>query len=657
MEGPITSNYKSKKKTFVPERYRYFYEDSERNVEAFIHEFEPNTLNVKGMTGCGATTMLLENYQPMILSCPTNELCDCKSNSDRHAGKVLWYKKGVTDEDILEYLEHIDVPKLIVVYDSTPYLIQALKRVEEEEVGQKYVLAIDEAHMMMTALSYRDKAIKNLTALLPEFENVQFITATPVPEEFSPEVFKNYNYVEYEWAGAIRLNVITSEQYNPIKAVVNCIESFRIDGKIMVQSENNEEIAAEELVIFLNSVKEIATIIKSAKLKPEECKVIVAEKYRNSSLLAEAFGIEPDEVEIAKASDVNKKYTFVTSKAFEGVDFYSESALSIVISVVRSKSTLLDMGVSLPQIAGRIRTPENQLKNTILFIYNTSSYGTSPKEQEENVILNIEEAERCIEIYDRCTDEAEKTVLRKRYSDDFNHGLLQSQETAEGIQVKLDHDAIKHKRYQNYITGTYCQEMKVHNALEQTAIAINQDFFFEEENVVLNYVRKPHVRELAKKYIAAKKLLESDPEKADQESIELKRELIKVLDKEMPILKKAYSKLGAEKMQTASNRSEKNLKAAIVEYDKLYSLRGCLNDKFEAGKFYFNTKIVELLAPEYYKLNIERPVKAIDIAYFFEVESKKKKDLTGIRKGGYLIKKPILKTRPTMLPQAIATIG
>ncbi len=133
---------------------------------------------------------------------------------------------------------------------------------------------------------------------------------------------------------------------------------------------------------------------------------------------------------------------------------------------------------------------------------------------------------------------------------------------------------------------------------------------------MLNYVRKPHIRELAKKYIAAKKLLETDPEKADQESIEIKRELIKVLDKEMPILKKAYSKLGAEKMQTASNRSEKNLKAAIVEYDKLYSLRGCLNDKFEAGKFYFNTKIVEQLAPEYYKLNIERPVKAIDIAFF-----------------------------------------
>ena len=86
--------------------------------------------------------------------------------------------------------------------------------------------------MMMTALSYREVAIKSLTALLSKFNNVQFITATPVPVEFTPEVFKHYNYVEYQWEGAKEVNVVTCRQVSPVQAVCKFIRNFKVEGKI-----------------------------------------------------------------------------------------------------------------------------------------------------------------------------------------------------------------------------------------------------------------------------------------------------------------------------------------------------------------------------------------------------------------------------------------
>lgn len=641
METTKLPDYKSKKKIIVPERYRFFGDDNERNIEAFINEFEPNTFNVKGMTGCGATTMLLENNQPMIISCPTRELCDNKSSAERHTGQVLWYKKGVLDDDIREYLDTVDVPKFIVVYDSTQNLYKALARIEEEEVGKKYVLAVDEAHMMMTALSYRDSAIKSLTALTSKFDNVQFITATPLEAEFAPEIFTEYNYVEYDWEGSKKVEVKAIQQKSPIKAVCNFIERFKIYGKIPVNNEEGEEIEAKELIFFINSVKDIATVIKTTNLTPDDCKIIVATKYHNTEILARAFEITSKELKLAKASDPNKKYTFVTSKAFEGVDFYSESALSIVVSSVKTKSTLLDMGVSLPQIAGRIRTPENRLKGTLLFIYNTTSYDKSPEEQEKEVQIEIKDAQHCVDGYYDLKTENRRRVMRGMINSEYKHGLVEIKEFDEQIIVKLDQDAIKLKRYQNYITGTYCSQLKIINTIKQKSNVRERDKYFEE-NVVISYLSKQPFKKVAEEYIKAKMAIEGAVTKSnDSEEVQSKKELIEMLDKENPLLLEAFNKLGAEKMQTASNRSEKNLKAAVTEFDKMDILRIILRDKFDVGSFYSNADIIGILKPEFSKKDI-KPVKAINIAFFFDVESKRQKNQsTGKMDKGYLIKKPI----------------
>lgn len=634
-----TSNgFKTNKKIPVPAKHRFFGEDNDRGVEAFLSEFEPNSFISKGLTGCGATTILLENNQPMILSCPTNELCHGKSTADRHSGKILWYKAGTTDNEVREYLSTATIPKFIAVYDQTVNLYNSLNRVEKQDAGTKYVLAVDEAHMLMTALSYREKPIKKLTALFDKFENTQFITATPLLPEFTPEVMLKYNYVEYEWESGVDVKVISSIQQSPLIAANKLINEFRMEGLMAVADGEGNQIEAKELIFFINSVTDIATLISNSNLQPDECKIIVSGKDSNRDILAKAFDIDPDEVEITHASAPNKPLTFVTSKAFEGVDFHSDSALSVVVSRVSSKSTLLDMNVSLPQIAGRIRTPGNKLKNTILFIYNTSSYGKSPEELEAELQKEIVQAKNLVEAYELCKTDGQRDALKDRLSSDFEHGLLQHNEAAEDLKVSLDLDAIKLKNYQNYITTTFNCRMKVINTIEQHAIVSEQDYFFREDNVALSYLSKKSLGEVALRYAEVRSRIESvdSTKDLDNDQIEKDKRTLAMIEQERPMLKQAFEKLGAEKMITTSKRGEKKLQLELNIYKAKDNLRLRMNKKFKQGEFYSNKAICDILQPLYAAKEIPK-LKATDITFYFAAKEKREKNLQGVVERGYVI--------------------
>jgi hypothetical protein len=634
----MNNDFKSYKRVIVPAKHRFFGEDSERGVEAFLTDFEPNTVISKGLTGCGATTILLENNQPMILSCPTNELCHDKSTAQRHTGKVMWYKAETKDDAVKDYLQGVIIPKFVSVYDQTTNLYEALCRIEKQNVGSKYILAVDEVHMLMTALSYREKAIMQLTSLFCKFENAQFITATPLPAKFTPEILLQYKYVEYEWESGVGVQVLTSMQSSPLSAASKLIDGFKLEGGIDVTTENGEIIEAKELIFFINSVTDIATLISTCKLNQVECKIIVADNYSNRNVLAKAFGIDSTEVEIVHASSPNKLFTFVTSKAFEGVDFYSDSALSIVVSRVSSKNTLLDMNVSLPQIAGRIRTAENKLKNTILFIYNTSAYGKSDEELETELQNDIEEVNDLISGYGRCKVNEKKAML-KRFTIDFEHGLLQRDDSEEEPILKVDIDAIKLKRYQNYITTTFNDKMKVINTIEQHA-RVTEIESVNVENSALTYLRKQPLNEVAERYSQLTGKANSNESESEGE-----KRTLAMIEQEYPILKDAYKNLGYEKMITASKRGIKKLQQELDVFNTKDILRRKVAKLFSEGEFYSRQSIREILQPLYQQKKLSAP-KATDIAFYFETGDEKRKmnSETNTPEWGYIVGKAI---RPT----------
>lgn len=139
----------------------------------------------------------------------------------------------------------------------------------------------------------------------------------------------------------------------------NIINSYKMDGFITVNGEKSYEA-----FFFINSVTDIAAILKHCNLSNDEVKIVCANNKENQVKLSGYT--------ISNSRSENKKFTFITSKSFEGADYFSETGLCFVVSNSRNKNTLLDISTDIYQIAGRIRTETNPFRNTLVHIFNTT---------------------------------------------------------------------------------------------------------------------------------------------------------------------------------------------------------------------------------------------------------------------------------------------
>ena len=85
-------------------------------------------------------------------------------------------------------------------------------------------------------------------------------------------------------------------------------------------------------------------------------------------------------------------FTFCTSTAFAGCDFYSDCATSFVISDGKRVNTTIDISTDLVQIAGRQRLKENPFRKHLVFIYNKSSIDKSKEEFEYELQKKVNHA-------------------------------------------------------------------------------------------------------------------------------------------------------------------------------------------------------------------------------------------------------------------------
>ena len=159
---------------------------------------------------------------------------------------------------------------------------------------------------------------------------------------------------------------------------------------------DGEKIESKECVIFLNSVTNIINIVRQTGLQSDEANIIVAFSEENNLLvkkLGRDFGIG----RIQLKGEPHKKFTFCTSTAFAGCDFYSTCASTFVISDNKKACTSIDIATELAQIAGRQRLGCNPFRNTTTFIYNVDvgeSKGDSYKATLEKKLQDSEEYAR-----------------------------------------------------------------------------------------------------------------------------------------------------------------------------------------------------------------------------------------------------------------------
>ncbi len=171
-------------------------------IEELRNELPINCLFDKGITGCGGTTIAIENEKNTIIAMPY--VAVIKNKESQHKN-LLGIYEGVTNEQILDYINSHEIKKIAVTYDSLERLIILLLG-SGIDVYNEYYCLVDEYHVLFNSYAFRNKAVKKVLQYAALFKEVTYMTATPIEEEFMLKELKHLPIVEVQWKNVIPVN-------------------------------------------------------------------------------------------------------------------------------------------------------------------------------------------------------------------------------------------------------------------------------------------------------------------------------------------------------------------------------------------------------------------------------------------------------------------
>ena len=435
----------------------------------------PRGIVNKGITGCGATTLAIEDEHKTIICSPRINLI--KNKCQQHEGTLAVYG-DVRNGEIEDYLRNSPKPKILATYDSVPRLNGLIKDRSDWRV------VVDEYQYILIDSGFKSETEIALLETLKWFPYVTYISATPIADKYMLQMdwFKDMPYTVLEWNNVEKRLVKRVQSKNPINNAIEIVRNYQkgIYPSIFV---NGEKIESKECVIFLNSVTNIANIIKQTGLQSDEVNIIVAFNEENNILIKKLggdFGIGS----IPLKGEQHKKFTFCTSTAFAGCDFYSTSASTFVISDNKKAYTSIDIATELAQIAGRQRLECNPFRNTTTFIFNVDV-----GENEENSYKSALDAKLQKSVKNA---NYKNSVADKDLKEDFIKETVDSQKLNKFSKSYVYYDEIHQKFSVNrmaYLNDcfsydvqkeNYSDGIRVRKQLEDSGFDVNENEVYSD---------------------------------------------------------------------------------------------------------------------------------------------------------------------------------
>ena len=517
-----------------------------------LEDLPHNCIFNKVVTGCGGTTIALKNGENYVIVVPTTELIEnkCYPPKDENGNSIVWKaenrKAGLSPvrnlfglygtftptlkKGLKEYLSKEGTKKIMCTYDKIPSLVSLI-------IPKEYRLLVDEYHNLLKIYSYRKEAVEGVLEHFNEFKSYCFMSATPIAMDFKPDALKDVEEYIADWKHIEPLTILPYKTNRAYMLTANLIKAYQREGYI-----KKDELKSYEAYFFINSVTEIKKILEYTHLTNDDCRIICADEDKNRRTLGE--------YQISSSTDAPKKFNFITSKSFEGVDFYSETGICYVVSNIHNEHTLLSVDMDIPQIAGRIRNTNNPFRNLVVHIFNTrpkdyyENYGKAKKEIEKE----LEYAKERATAYNRLSIGAKK----QQKSDLGKSSFLKYDEKNDEFIVN---DMAAKVVLYNYrlMNSIYRSQKDLVAEYERAGILHSKVEWVQlDDNFIKPVCKKPTFLETFILYADMRYCLD----------IEAKQSI----EKEYPFIRDALCKLGVE--QVKKLRSMKAVKVALEALKK-----------------------------------------------------------------------------------------
>ena len=604
----------------IPANIKYLTE-REKFIEEFGKPFElPNGILNKEIPGCGATTVALTDEHKTIICSPRNELL---KNKHEQYPDTLLVIGGVDTKEIEAYLQTAELPKILVSYDSVYKLIGCIKYKSDWRV------VVDEFQCLLADSSFKSEIELHFLDNSRSFPYVTFLSATPILDKYLEQIdyFKDMNYYQLDWEEKDIVRVYRERTKNPINAALEIVRYYQ-NGNYPSVYVNGERIYSKECVIFLNSVNNIVNIIKQTELKPEEVNIIVGNSADNDKQIAR-IGEGFKRGRIPLKGETHKKFTFCTSTAYAGCDFYSTNAATFVISDCNRPNTAVDIATELVQIAGRQRLACNPFREFLTFIYNVNTEDITQDEfnesLEKKVNVTLDEI--------RDNNNAGEALRAKRIKD-----FRRIPDNVKYQDSYTMYDELKGEFVFNrlaYVNEQYCFDVQKFNYQNGVIVKkLLQDSSFDVSENQTYAVYQEQLKHLIKKEPFVDRMQAYCEYRAKQGLIV--NLAMSTLESKYPELRYYYEALGADRIK-ALNYKEKKLLNEIHIMKTKNKIRHELHGIIHIGDRILTTDIQQTLHDVYDRLGIDKSLKATDLNEFFEIHPVKIPTANG-RKNGFEIR-------------------
>ena len=656
-------------KVIVPKGIRYLKEWKEFSIPN-----ETSILN-KQITGCGFTEYCLTNDEDIILCSPRKILLENKqeqhpevfyirNNYEKDTGvdgNLNDDKPNLEDNDnttdgvdtykLEEDTDFDNLPdtirdmyksirdaynicqkenrpcKIIVTYDSFRHVKWVL--LKKLHVMSKFRIVVDEFQSIFTDSKFKSTTEIEFLNHLKNIKKVCYVSATPMIDKYLEELdeFKYLPYYELDWEteqpGRVIIPSLNVKQYTKslISIVSNIINSYKegnYDSAIVEIKGVKTKVYSKEAVFYVNSVKNICSIITKNNLTLENTNVLCAKTDKNEKALRKAFKVgKKINVfgEVPVRGETHKMFTLCTRTVYLGADFYSTNAKSYIFSDANIDSLSVDITIDLPQILGRQRLVENPWKNQA-DLYCKLLVKDKQKTLEE-FMAYLEDKQRktedLLDIYSTA-DISKRHTLAERYQEFAKSYNYKNDYVAVDVHAGSDLKPVFNKlvmlaelRSFEIQQVDYKDRFRLFNSLKETKISYDN----EVANIIENIDNLDKFWEKMR-YIY---------------NLNMSEDLAKRLFSTMSdtSFAKYYYSISKE-FASKCRYSKKQLEA---EFNRLNSISSTINleslpteiyNNFTEGNRYFRSNIKSKLQEIYDSLGYSKKAKANDIENYFEVK-------------------------------------
>jgi hypothetical protein len=582
--------------------------------DGFLHmkDLPHNCIFNKVVTGCGGTTVVLQNAEDYVIAVPTTELIINKTNltsagiSNRTYNGIRPFGlfgrfDDAIERELKDYLNSSGTKKIMCTYDKVPKLMEYIQ-------PKSYRLLIDEYHCLLKAYSYRQKAIDGVLTNFRAFKSFCFMSATPILPSFKPDCLKDVEELQADWPKVEKLHVELQQTNKPYLLAANIINAYKRDGYLV----SDEGIKSYEAFFFLNSVTDIAAILKHCNLCKDEVRIICANNEDNQEKL---IGYE-----ISNSCSPNKMFNFITSKSFEGADYESDSGVCFVISSSSNPHTQASIDTDIPQIAGRIRTKTNPFRNFLVHIFNTTykklNLDMTYEQMKAKTDEALETAQATVELFNGTKNKRVKDNLRDNIKHDLNKLYMKYDKVND---LFIINDILPKLELYNYQVNqwVYKNGLSVAQSYEENGIETSVEEYLKSEDKIST--QKQSFKEAFNQYVD---ITSRDPHSP----------ALLFLEQQQPLIKAAYYKLGVARVKNLryiKKSIETALKCLDEEKTKEQKLAQLMVDYIPKASTITVAHALNKMSQAYNEVGITKTPKSKDLHKWFDCSDSYPKRING----------------------------